>query len=330
MIRTPLTDLLGIRLPIIQGGMQWLATGELAAAVSNAGGLGTICALSFPSADEFRDELKKAKGLTDKPICVNISMLPVVTSNDIYDIYFDILLEEGVRVVETSGRSPEGFVPRLKQAGVKIIHKVPAVRFARKAESLGVDAVTVVGYECGGHPGLDDVTSLILIQKAARTIKIPIVAAGGYCDGRGLLAALALGASGILMGTRFMATKECIAHPNFKSWMMKAQETDTMIVERSIRNPARVRRNKAAEEVLELEKQGATLADLLPHISGKMGLEAYRSGDLDMGVIACGQIVGALDDVPSVRELMDRIASEADETLGRLTGICAGRNGHRA
>ncbi|MBI2060345.1 MAG: nitronate monooxygenase [Nitrospirae bacterium] len=318
MLRTQLTDLLGIRHPVIQGGLQWLATAELASAVSNAGGLGTICALSFGSADEFRSELKRMKDRTDKPFCVNLSMLPMMGDNEVYGMYIDILIEEGVKVVETSGRSPEAFVPQLHGAGIKIIHKVPAVRFAKKAEGVGADAVTLVGFECGGHPGLDDVTSLILIQKAAKTLKVPVIAAGGYTDGRGLVAALALGASGVLMGTRFVATKECIVHPNFKEWMLKAQETDTMIVERSIRNPARVRRNKAAEDVLELEKQGATLADLLPHIAGKMGLEAYRSGDLDKGVIACGQAVGLVDDVPTVKELMDRIIGDAENTMDGL------------
>lgn len=317
-MQTRLTELLGIQYPIVQGGMQWLARAELAAAVSNAGGLGAVCALSFASFDDLRSEIRKLKDLTDKPFMVNVSMLPVIQDQELFDRYFDVILEEGVGVVETSGRSPEAFVPRLKAAGIKILHKVPAVRFARKAESLGVDAITVVGFECGGHPGMDDVTSLVLVPRAVEEVKVPVIAAGGFADGRGLAAALALGAEGILMGTRFMATRECVVHPRFKEWMVGARETDTVLVQRSIRNPLRARRNKATDEVQELERGGATLADLLPLISGKEGREAYVSGDLDRGVVACGQAVGLVHDVPSVHELIVRIVNEAEEVAARL------------
>ncbi len=318
MIKTRITDLLGIAHPVIQGGMQWISTAEFAAAVSNAGGLGVMTALSCASGEELRREIRKLKDLTDKPFGVNVSMLPILTFGEVYEEFFSIIVDEGVRVVETSGRSPETFVPLLKKAGVKILHKVPAVRYARKAESVGADAVTIVGFECGGHPGMDDVTSLILVPKAAESLKVPIIAGGGFCDGRGLAAALALGAEAVLMGTRFMATKECAIHDNFKAWIVQAQETDTMVIERSIRNAARVRRNAAAEEVLRKEQEGATLEDLLPLIAGKVGREAYLSGNLETGTVACGQAVGRIRDIPSVGDLIQRIVSEAEGILSAL------------
>lgn len=321
MFKTRITEMFGIKYPIIQGGLQWLATADLASAVSNAGGLGIINALSFATPEEFRQEIRRMRDLTDKPFGANVSMLPVLGNEDLYKMYFDVIIEEGVKIVETSGRNPEFIIPELKSAGVKILHKVPAVRFAKKAESVGVDAVTIVGFECGGHPGMDDVTSLILIPKAARTLKIPVVAGGGFADGRGLVAALALGAEAVLMGTRFMATKECPVHENFKHWMATAQETDTMTILRSIRNTERVRRNRDAETVLELESKGATLEELLPIISGKVGREAYLSGDLDKGVIACGQVVGLIEDIPTVKELIDRIIAEATDVCKKLSKL---------
>lgn len=318
MFKTKITEMFEIKYPIIQGGLQWLATAELASAVSNAGGLGIVNALSFATTEEFRQEIKKTRDLTDKPFGANVSMLPVLGNEDLYKKYFDVIIEENVKIVETSGRNPEWIVPELKRAGVKILHKVPAVRYAKKAESVGVDAVTIVGFECGGHPGMDDVTSLVLIPKAARSLKIPVVAAGGFADGRGLVAALALGAEAVLMGTRFLATKECPVHDNFKHWMATANETDTMTILRSIRNTERVRRNRDAETVLEMESKGATLEELMPIISGKVGREAYLSGDLDKGVIACGQVVGLIEDIPTVKELIEKIIAEAEEICRRL------------
>lgn len=321
MFKTKITEMFGIKYPIIQGGLQWLATAELASAVSNAGGLGIINALSFSTAEEFRQEIKKMRDLTDKPFAANVSMLPVLGNEDLYKLYFDVVIEEGVKIVETSGRNPEWIVPELKKAGVKILHKVPAVRFAKKAESVGVDAVTIVGFECGGHPGMDDVTSLVLIPKAAKSLKIPVVAGGGFANGMGLIAALALGAEAVLMGTRFLATRECPVHDSFKHWMVTANETDTMTILRSIRNTERVRKNKDAETVLELEGKGATLEELLPIISGKVGREAYLSGDLEKGVIACGQAVGLIEDIPTVKELIERIIAEAEEICQKLNKV---------
>lgn len=321
MFKTRITEMLGIEYPIIQGGMQWLSRAELAAAVSEAGGLGLITAASFPDPEELRDEIRKARTLTQKPIGVNISMLPVLMDGDITQRYVKVVVEEKIPVVETSGRNPEPLVPALKEGGVKIFHKVPAVRFARKAESVGADAVTIVGFECGGHPGMDDVTSMILIPRASENLDIPVIAGGGIADGRGLMAALALGADAVVMGTRFLATKECPAHANFKEWLVEAQETDTMMIERSIRNAVRVMRNETAEKVLEMESRGATLEELLVYISGKVGREAWLSGDLDGATIACGQNVGLIHEVKTVKEVIDDIVSSAREIAGRLNGI---------
>ena len=321
MFKTRITEMLGIEYPIIAGGMQWLSKAELAAAVSEAGGLGLMTAASFPDPEELRDEIKKARTLTKKPIGINISMLPILMEGDITKRYVDVVVEEKIPVVETSGRSPEALIPALKEGGVKIIHKVPAVRFARKAESVGADAVTIVGFECGGHPGMDDVTSMVLIPRAAESINIPIVAGGGIADGRGLMAALSLGADAVVMGTRFLATKECPAHENFKEWLVEAQETDTMMIERSIRNAVRVMRNETAEKVLEMEEKGATLDELIVYISGKVGKDAWMSGNLDGATIACGQNVGLIHEVKTVKQVIDGIIGDARKIAERLSAI---------
>ncbi|RJP23380.1 MAG: nitronate monooxygenase [Candidatus Abyssobacteria bacterium SURF_5] len=321
MFKTRITEMLGIEYPILSGGMQWLSRAELATAVSEAGGLGFITAASFADPEELRDELKKAKAMTKKPFGVNVSMLPVLLEGDTTRRYIEVICEEKVPVVETSGRNPEAFVPALKEAGIKLIHKVPAVRFARKAESIGADAVTIVGFECGGHPGMDDVTSFVLIPRASESLNIPIIAGGGIADARGFLAALALGAEGVVMGTRFVATKECPAHQNFKDWMVQAQETDTMMIERSIRNAVRVMKNDVAQKVLEMENKGATLDELIVYISGKLGKGAWLSGDLDSATIAAGQCVGLVHDVISVKELIDGIVRDARLIMNRLNGI---------
>ncbi len=315
---TRITKMLGIKYPILMGGLQWLAKAEMVSAVSNAGGMGFITAVSFPNGEELRAEIKKTRDMTDKPFGVNISMLPVIMPNDMTEAYIDVVCEEGIPAVETAGRNPEPYLPKLKSAGVKVIHKVPAVRFAQKAERVGVDAVTIVGFECGGHPGMDDVPTLIVLPKTAETISIPIVAAGGFCDGKGLVTALCLGADAILMGTRFMASKECPMHENFKRWLVQAQETDTIVVERSIRNPARIIKNEAALTVAEMEKKGATLEELIPVISGKVGREAYLSGDINRGCIACGQVVGRIYEIKSIAEIINDIITQAEQVLEKL------------
>ena len=321
MLRTRITEMLGIEYPILQGGMQWLARAELVSAVANAGGLGFITAISFAKPEELRDEIRRTRDMTDKPFGVNVSMLPVLMSGDMTERYVDVVCEEGIPVLETAGRNPEPFVAKLKSAGVKLFHKVPAVRYAKKAQSVGADAVIIVGFECGGHPGMDDVPSLIIVPKAAKELSIPVIAAGGFCDGPGLVAALALGAEAILMGTRFMASTECRMHDNFKQWMVGAQETDTIIVERSIRNAARIIDNEAARMVQKMETEGATLDELLPIIAGKVGREAYLSGDLDEGTIACGQVVGRISEIRPVKEIMDNMVAEAENILSRLQGV---------
>jgi len=324
MLKTRITELLGIEYPILQGGMQWLARAELVSAVSNAGGLGFITALSFDKTDDFRDEIKRTRDMTDKPFGVNISMLPMMTSTDMTQRLTDIVCEEGVPVVETAGRSPEPIVPKLKSAGVKLIHKVPAVRFAKKAQSVGADAVVLVGFECGGHPGLDDVSGIIIVPKAAQELDIPVIAAGGYCDGRSLVAALALGAEGVLMGTRFMACRESPIHDNFKEWLVNAQETDTVVVERSIKNAARIMKNDAAQTVMDLEAKGATLQELLPVIAGKFGRDAYLSGDIQGATIACGQVVGRINEIKSAKAIIDEMVAEAHQIITeRLNGLIA-------
>lgn len=320
MFQTRLTQALGIRFPIIQGqgGLQWLATAELASAVSEAGGLGIISSLSFPDRDTLKKEIQRVKKMTGKPFGVNLSMLPELTKGDRTEEILEVILEEKVPVLETSGRNPEPFIQRLKKEGIKLIHKVPSVKFAVKAESIGADAVTIVGFECGGHPGMDDVTSLILIPRAASSLKIPLIAGGGIADARGFLAALALGADGILMGTRFVATHECLAHPRIKEWFVRARETDTMIVQRSIRNAARVIRNTASEKTLALEQRGVTLEELLQVVSGQMGQKALKEGDLEGALIACGQCVGLIREIKSVREVIEEIIQGAQSLLKNL------------
>jgi nitronate monooxygenase len=323
MFETRLTKLLGIKYPIIQGGLQWLATAQLASAVSEAGGLGIISSLTFPDQSRLRTEIRKIRNVTEKPFGVNLSMLPELTKDDRTKEILQVLLEERVPVVETSGRSPEPFIQRLKGEGIKLIHKVPSARFAKKAESIGADAVTVVGFECGGHPGMDDVTSLVLIPSVANSLRIPIIAGGGFADARGFLAALALGADGVLMGTRFVATRECPAHPKIKEWFVKARETETMIIQRSIQNAARVIRNQAAEKTLAMEQKGATLEELLTVISGQMSQKAYEEGDPQGAIIACGQCVGLIHEIRSVKEIIEDVIQGAVSILQKLNTIAS-------
>ncbi|MCL0097900.1 nitronate monooxygenase [Dehalococcoidia bacterium] len=316
MFQTRLTQLLGIEYPIIQGGMQWISRAELVGAVSNSGGLGILSALTFASPAELAAEIRKTRSITDKPFGVNLTMLPTLHPVDI-DSYIDVIVEEGVRIVETAGRSPEQYMERLKAGGIKVIHKCVAVRFARTAERIGCDVVSIDGYECAGHPGEEDVTSLILIPLAADAVKIPVVASGGFGDARGLVAALALGAEGINMGTRFMVTQEAPIHPRVKQWLIEASERDTMLILRSLRNSVRVLRNPVAENVAAMEKQGATVEEMAPLISGQGGKELLETGE-GAGLQACGQVVGLIRDIPSVKEVIDRIIDEARDILERF------------
>ena len=321
MIKTRITEMLGIQYPIIQGGMIWLAKAELAAAVSNAGGLGIITSAELSSPEELRQEIRKTKDLTDKPFGVNINLFPAtrpMPNNE----FIDVLIEEGVKVVETSGvRSPEEYIPRLRSSNVKVIHKVATVRHAAKAAQMGVDAVSVVGVENGGHTGIDDVTTIILVPLAADLLAVPLIAGGGIGDARGFVAALALGADGVVMGTRFIATRECPAHPRFKEWMLRIKETDTVLVERSIRNTSRSIRNKAAEKVLEMEARGASLEELLTITTGKNYKKVLLEGELDAGIASCGQIVGLIQDIPTVKEVIDNIITGAEIIGQRLSSL---------
>jgi NAD(P)H-dependent flavin oxidoreductase YrpB (nitropropane dioxygenase family) len=315
MFETRVTKLLGIKYPIIQGGMVHLSRASLVAAVSNAGGLGIVTSANLESREIFRDELRKIKSLTDKPFGVNINLAPAQRPVD-NATYIEILINEGVRIVETSGRSPEALMKQLKQGSVKVIHKAPGgVRFAQTAEQISCDAVAIIGNECGGHPGPDDTSSLILVRATVEKVKIPVIAGGGFADAAGFVAALALGADGVLMGTRFMATKECPAHPKFKDWLVRATETDVVVTQRSIRTPSRALKNTASTKVLELESKGATLEELLKYTSGQNSQKVYFEGNLEAGLAECGQVVGLIHDVPTVKEVINGIIHGAEEII---------------
>ncbi|MFC1904742.1 NAD(P)H-dependent flavin oxidoreductase [Chloroflexota bacterium] len=314
MFKTRITELFGIEYPIIQGGMQWVSKAELVAAVSNAGGLGILGALTFPSPKLLAEEIRKTKSLTDKPFGVNVSLTPTLRPIDI-DAYVDAIIDGGVKIVETAARSPEPYMPRFKSAGIKVIHKCTAVRFGLTAERLGCDAISIDGFECAGHPGEEDVTSLVLIPLAVEAVKIPVIASGGFADSHGFVAALALGAEGVNMGTRFLVTHEAPIHPKVKEWLVRASERDTMLIQRSLPDTRRVVRNSVAEKVDEMEKQGATLEELSPLITGLRGKELIETGELDRGTFSCGQIVGLIHDIPTVKELIETIISGARQII---------------
>jgi nitronate monooxygenase len=317
-METRITELLKIEYPIMQAGLQHLGTPELASAVSNAGGLGTINATIYSSIPEFRDAIRKVKSLTTKPFCVNISMLPKVSNNELTSEYFRTVVEEGVAIVETAGRSPEEYVPMLKSAKVKLIHKVPAVKYAKKAEEVGADIVTIVGLECGGHPGMDEVTTMILGNKVTKTVNVPVFIGGGIADGYGMVAALALGGEGVVMGTRFVATEECMIHPNFKNWIVGAGENDTILIQRSIKNMVRAAKNEAALKCLAMEQQGAGLNELLGIISGKIGKECQMGGNVAGGILSAGQAIGLINEIKSAKQVVDDTMREVEMIIARL------------
>jgi nitronate monooxygenase len=298
--------------------MHYVGFAELAAAVSNAGGLGTITGLTQKSAEDLRKEVRKCKELTDKPFAVNLTFLPSLATPD-YPGYVKVIIDEGVKVVETAGRNPQQVMPALKEAGVKVIHKCTSVRHSLKAQSIGCDAVSVDGFECGGHPGEDDVPNFILLPRAADELDIPIIASGGMADGRSLVAALALGADGINMGTRFMATHEAPCHKNVKDALLEATELDTRLVMRPLRNTERVLNNSAAQKLLEKEeKLGADIKidDVLDQVAGVYP-KVMLGGEMESGVWSCGMVVGLINDVPSCKDLIDRTMSEATAILNK-------------
>ena len=325
-MKTRITELFGIEHPIIQGGMHYVGFAELAAAVSNAGGLGVITGLTQKTPEALANEIRRCREMTDKPFGVNITFLPTVTAPD-YPGYIRAIVEGGVKIVETAGRSPEQVMPYLKAADIKVIHKCTSVRHSLKAQSIGCDAVSVDGFECGGHPGEDDVPNFILLPRAADELKIPFVASGGMADGRSLVAALSLGADGINMGTRFIATKEAPVHEKVKQAIVAATELDTRLVMRPLRNTERVLRNAAVDRLLEKEKAlGANLKfeDIIEQVAGVYP-RIMLEGDMDAGAWSCGMVAGLIHDVPTVQELVDRIMREAHQIItARLAGMVAG------
>ena len=317
-MKSRICDMFGIKYPIVNGGLQWLSKAPLVAAVSNAGGLGLLSATTHPDKASLIAEIRKTQELTDKPFGVNISMLPGKTQEALTQDFFAAVLECGVKIVETSGRSPEQYLPRLHDAGVKLIHKVPAVRYAKKAQEVGADAVSIVGFECGGHPGLDDVTTMALVPCAADQLDIPVLAGGGVADARGFVAMLALGADGVMMGTRFLLSEECDIHPDFKQRLLKAKETDTKMIQYSIRNPIRALHNAAAEKVEQMEKNGATLDELLTVTNGKNGRRCWSEGDIEGGIHAIGQCIGQIHEIKSVAQIIEEIITGAEKILANL------------
>ncbi len=324
-MKTRITELLGIQHPIIQGGMHYVGFAELAAAVSNAGALGIITGLTQRTPDLLAAEIARCRTLTDKPFGVNLTFLPTVNAPD-YPGYIRAIIKGGVKIVETAGNNPAPWMPLMKEHGIKVIHKCTSVRHALKAERIGCDAVSVDGFECGGHPGEDDVPNFILLPRAAEELTIPFVASGGMADGRSLVAALALGAEGINMGTRFIATREAPVHENVKRAIVAASELDTRLVMRPLRNTERVLKNAAVERLLEKERQlGANLRfeDIITEVAGVYP-RIMREGDMDAGAFSCGMVAGLIHDIPSVQELIERIMSDAHRLIHeRLAALAA-------
>ncbi|MFA7441364.1 MAG: nitronate monooxygenase family protein [Sphingomonadaceae bacterium] len=322
MIKTRITEMLGIAAPVIQGGMQWVGRAELASAVSNAGGLGILTALTQPTPDDLRREIDRCRSMTNKPFGVNLTILPTMTPPP-YAEYRQAIIDSGVKIVETAGYKPQEHVDELKAAGVTVIHKCTAVRHALSAERMGVDAISIDGFECAGHPGEDDIPGLILIPAAANALKIPVIASGGFGDGRGLVAALALGAEGITMGTRFCATVEAPIHDAIKQLMVRNDERATNLIFRPFRNTARVVRTGVSDEVVRIASEpGATFADVAHLVRGADGRRALETGDVEAGIIWGGMVQGLIHDIPTCDELIKRIMSEAADLIDqRLTSL---------
>ncbi len=317
-MKTRITELLGIRYPIIQGGMQWVGLAELASAVSNAGGLGLLTALTQQTPDDLRREIERTRSMTDQPFGVNLTILPAVKPPP-YAGYVQAIIDSGIKIVETAGNSPRDFIDQFKAHGVKIVHKCTTVRHALSAERNGVDAVSIDGFECAGHPGEDDVPGLVLLPIAARALTIPIIASGGIADGRGMAAALALGAEGINMGTRFCVTQEAPIHYNIKQALVAASERDTKLMFRTMKNTARVFRNTISEEVVAMENRpgGCQFEDIRPLVAGVRGKAALQAGEVNGGVVSAGLCIGLIDDVPTCAELITRMVRECREHLDR-------------
>lgn len=318
-ILTPVTKLLGIRIPVVQGGMQWVGVPELAAAISNAGGLGILTALTQPNPDALREAIRKTRTLTDKNFGVNITFLPSINPPD-YEGYARAAVEEGVKIFETAGNNPGPFIKFFKEKGCVVIHKCTSIKHAKSAERLGVDILSIDGFECAGHPGEEDIGGLVLLERASQELKVPYIASGGFADGQGLVSAMALGASGVNMGTRFMCTVESPIHQKIKEKIVASTEQDTVHIFRTLRNTARVFKNKVSQEVVRLERrpEGAKFEELRDLVSGARGRVVYEIGDPDYGVWSAGIVIGLIKDIPTCEELLKRIEREAESTIERL------------
>jgi NADH:quinone reductase (non-electrogenic) len=313
-METNISQMFNIRYPIIQGGLQGLGTSQLVSAVANAGGLGLITAGSFESKEEMMQDIEEARQLTSNPFGVNIA----IGIRKPMDEFVEGVIESEIPIVFTSGNNPEKYMERFKANGIKVVHVVPSIRFAKKAEAIGCDAVVMVGYECGGHPGREDVTSQILIQKAVNELSIPVIAAGGFSTGRSVLAAFALGAQGVQMGTRFLASKEVQLHKAIKNRLVELQETDTVLVKKSIGKTARVMKTERALELLKLEEGGASFEEIFPYISGESYQKLVSTGNEDSGVIALGQTIGLINEIKSAKDIIQDIVQEYNEQLAQL------------
>ncbi|QXF81805.1 nitronate monooxygenase [Rhodococcus pyridinivorans] len=320
-MRTRFTEIFGVEHPIVQGGMMWVGRAELVAAVAEAGALGFITALTQPTPEDLVREIERTRELTDKPFGVNLTILPSIDPPP-YAEYRQAIIDSGVKIVETAGFNPADHLPHFKDAGIKVIHKCTSVRHAVKAERIGVDAVSIDGFECAGHPGEDDVPGLILIPAATSKLSIPVIASGGIADSRGLVAALALGADGVNMGTRFMCTVESPVAHEVKEQIVRNTELDTKLIFRTLRNTARVATNAVSEEVVEIESRGAEFGDIAHLVAGARGRKVFEDGELDAGIWTAGQSQGLIHDIPTVADLVERMVTEAEAVItGRLNDI---------
>ena len=320
IVNSRVNRILGSKYPLIVGTMLGWSNAEFVAAAANAGAFASIASSMYSTAQALRDEIRKAKKLTDKPFGVNINLFPALKPQNVTE-YVDIAIGEGISVIETAGRSPEELVSRIKNGKAKLMHKCARLRDARKAESIGADIVEIVGFECGGHPSREGISSLVLIPQVVDAVKIPVVAGGGIADARGFVAALALGAEGVLMGTRFLACRECQVHPNLKSKLVDAASTESTLVLGSLGDPMRVLRTELVTKIQQLEEKGATIEDLVPLISGEKSRQAMSVGDVDNSLLPCGQVVGLINDTPTMKEIIDNIIKGAiavDAKVGRI------------
>ena len=315
-MKTAITELLGIKYPIIQGGMQWVGLAELASAVSNAGGLGILTGLSQPTPAALAAEIARCRAMTDRPFGVNMTIFPTIKPPP-YDEYINVIINSGVKIVETAGNKAVDYFPKLKAAGITIIHKCVAVRHALAAERMGVDAISIDGFECAGHPGEEDIPGLVLIPAAVSKLKIPVIASGGIADGRGMAAALVLGAQGVNMGTRFCATQEAPLHENIKRALVNGSERDTNLIFRTLHNTARVLKNAVSDEVVATERRpgGCEFKDIQPLVAGTRGRAALEAGDPNGGIITAGMVIGLIDDIPTCAELLERMVAECRQQL---------------